>query len=98
MSALPPVTDTGRVSSWLSVNEYTPQRRPGLHLSSNFWPEITSTNAADDLHAGHARGRSRGWFGRNQFGNRETFFMTAWNRGALVRKTAPDAHQSLKVV
>jgi hypothetical protein len=51
-----------------------------LHLSSNFWPEITSTNAADHLHAGHARGRSRGWFGRNQFGNRETFFITAWKR------------------
>src|SRR5262245_39447949 len=44
-------------------------------LSSNFWPEITSTNAADHLHAGHARGRSRGWLGRNQFGNRETFFV-----------------------
>jgi len=27
-----------------------------------------------------------------------TFFITAWKRGALVRKTASDAQQSLKVV
>src|SRR5262245_52461454 len=60
----------------------------GLHLSSNFWPEITSTNPADHLNAGHARGRSRGWFGRNQFGNCETFFITG-----VVRKVAPAESQ-----
>ena len=42
--------------------------------------------------------RGEGLAGRNQFGNREAFFITAWKRAALVRKAAPAAQQSLKVV